>query len=319
MPSAPSGIDGWDDDFAWPLEERLGAHNCSDDFNHFVAPEEPTYEVNDGTLHPTSWENIGPDLWPITSSVNTTSRYPHPRPIVPETICSYIFSEQAARPTNRTGCNVFSGPACESNDNGVTRGETQPRLGLCLNPTVPHIRKISNSDRILSISSEAPSRVESSSSSNFLSEMSRLSSATTPITTLQASATTPTEEPSLEQRPMRPRQIPRASFSTCTECSQSFQNRGSLERHQISHHHHGGFSCTKGCQKSFTLKKDRQRHESAIHERQTFHCRHCRYHGRKDNLRRHMRRHEGTSGCNTVIGSGRDSQHRKSRVLLGED
>ena len=86
--------------------------------------------------------------------------------------------------------------------------------------------------------------------------------------------------------------VSRAPASTCAECPQVFASANSLERHSRNHRR---FACTQGCTKTFTSRKDCRRHESTIHAGENIQCGICGRKGRKDNMRRHMKRHEGVS------------------------
>ena len=129
-----------------------------------------------------------------------------------------------------------------------------------------------------------------------LSPSSRSEVSTTPYTpsfsaNLLGACLTPSST-SFDKAPVTYLAVPRAPALTCAECPQVFASTSSLERHSRSHRR---FACCQGCTKTFTSRKDCRRHESTIHAGENVQCEICGRRGRKDNMRRHMKRHEGIS------------------------
>ena len=106
--------------------------------------------------------------------------------------------------------------------------------------------------------------------------------------------------------------ISKAPAFTCEACRRerphesprAFPTTTLLERHKKSHVR---FACTKGCAKTFSTKKDRERHERNQHEGRLDTCPICGQPSRKDNIKRHMRRHESRPNGGKITQAPRDT------------
>lgn len=108
---------------------------------------------------------------------------------------------------------------------------------------------------------------------------------------------TPCGEESGTATTMQSIQQPAASAETerCNfeGCGRIYEDRRLLRQHQRSHVK--PFSCNEGsCSIAFSIKRDLQRHQASVHEKRCLFCPHCQRTingNRKDNLKRHIRKH----------------------------
>jgi len=103
----------------------------------------------------------------------------------------------------------------------------------------------------------------------------------------ESSATTPME--SLPPAAI-PTEMERCNFKGCNRL---FEDHESLRQHRRCHKK--DLSCPeKACSKVFSTNRDLLRHQKSVHQKQSLPCPHChkKFSGnRKDNLKRHIRKH----------------------------
>ena len=197
---------------------------------------------------------------------------------------------QALQPFDHTSTNPSLEPDLNLNHDYLSNSDPFLHSDRSPIPDVPS--GTLDDDQFVSPACEPPSLVGPS-----LSPSSRSEVFTTPYTpTSSASssggclASSSTSLP--DKAPVTYLAVSRAPASTCAECPQVFASANSLERHSRNHRR---FACTQGCTKTFTSRKDCKRHESYIHAGENIQCEICGRKSRKDNMRRHMKRHEGVS------------------------
>ena len=210
-----------------------------------------------------------------------------------------ILDDQGSQLFNRTSTNLFPDVDFDLNYDYANSSDTLFRPDYLPIPDFLSPHETPNADQVVSTSNELPSQAESSVSSSSRSKTSPISHRGISSSSFPNASIAPSDMPLPDDEPTRYLAVSRATALTCEECPRVFTSTSLLKRHLKTHTR---FACTKGCTKSFTSKKDRGRHDATIHGNQIVQCPKCDHMGRKDNMKRHMKIHEGRPTQDMNIG-----------------